>query len=166
MPLQVRRAVVALVGSAALALAANPAPAAADGQVATATALQTTNGCVAGSGQNCSTFAGDPLSLYVTVTSTDGTVPTGTVTIFDSTVWGGTGNPVGSVQLDSNGFARYDGPGLSAGQHFVHATYAGDATHALSASDVLFVAVELNYDAVYLNWSPNPFQADRQSLTP
>src|SRR5258708_22421706 len=108
MPHRVRRAALTLAGCIVLAVSATPLPVAADGQAATATALQTTNGCVAGSGQNCATFAGDLLSLDITVTSTDGTVPTGSVTIFDSTVWGATGNPVGSVQLDSNGFARYD----------------------------------------------------------
>ncbi len=148
---------------AALAVAVAPLPALAD-QVPTATSLKTNNGCLAGSGINCTQFAGDTLDLLFSVTATDGTVPTGTVTIYDSTIWGATGNPIGSAQLDSNGNGYFDGPSPAAGQHFLHATYAGDAAHALSASDVLLMDIELNTDSVGLSWSSNTSQAG-QAIT-
>lgn len=144
----------------ALALAATlaPLPAAAD-QVSTATAMQTDNGCVANAVENCTTFATYPVVLNVSVTSSDGTIPTGTVTIYNSTVWGATGNPIGTVTLDNNGNAQYQGPALPVGQYFLHATYNGDAAHALSASYVMPFNVQPLYDTVYLYWSSNTSQA-------
>ena len=152
-----------LAAAAGLAAALAPVPALAD-QVATATSLQTNNGCVAGSGWNCTIFVGDTLDLLFSVTAADGSIPNGTVTIYDSTVWGATGNPIGSAQLDSNGNGYFLGQSPPAGQHFLHATYAGDASHALSTSGVLLMNVELNYDSVGLNWSTNTSQAG-QAIT-
>ncbi len=65
--------------------------------------------------------------IAVVLSSNGGSVPTGTVTFTSN------GNTIGSGTLDSSGVVTLT-PNLPAGNYTVVAAYAGDATHAPSAS--------------------------------
>ncbi len=71
--------------------------------------------------------------LIAVVISNNGTIPTGTVTFT------GNGNTIGSGTLDSSGVITLT-PNLPAGNYTIVAAYAGDATHAPSASQPVTIS--------------------------
>jgi hypothetical protein len=71
---------------------------------------------------------GQAITFTATV-SGSGSTPTGTVTFLVD------GTPIGSATLDSSGTATLTTAGLSAGSHYVLATYSGDANYSSIDSD-------------------------------
>ena len=77
---------------------------------------------VATSSLNPSTY-GDSVTVPIVITSSAGTIPTGTVSISDG------GTPIGTVTLDVTGHAVFTMPQLGAGSHVLVFTYSGDANY-------------------------------------
>lgn len=83
--------------------------------------------------------AGDPITFTATVGgAVGGLTPTGTVTFTDGSI------VLGTASVNSAGKAEFTTSALSVGNHFVSATYAGDANFAGAASPVLTQRVAAN----------------------
>jgi hypothetical protein len=79
--------------------------------------------------------AGKPLSVSVTVESAGGSMPTGTVRLFDGV------EPVGTAATLSDGKATIVWTPVAKGQHSLTVRYAGDSQHAGSESAAVAVRV-------------------------
>jgi hypothetical protein len=80
------------------------------------------------------TTGGSGATFEVKVSGTDGTVPSGTVSL-----WSGE-TPIAGAMLDGNGVATYTANALPAGTRQVTASYSGDAHFATSTSALAPVA--------------------------
>jgi len=86
-----------------------------------------------------------PIALTVSVTNAGVGVPSGTITITDGT------NPLGTVTLDNTGTASMTMPSLSAGNHSLVASYAGDGNNFTSTSQALVEAIALRSTSTVLS---------------
>lgn len=77
-----------------------------------------------------STLGGDPVTFTIEVTA-PGSVPTGSVTLFDG------GAPLNTSALDANGQATFTTSDLAGGPHVLTASYGGDAGHGTATSPPL-----------------------------
>ena len=94
-------------------------------------------------------LVGQSVVLRADVTTLTGDVPTGTVTFRDVLT------VLGTAPL-SGGVATLSVSNLTAGAHSLSATYAGDATHAASASTIVVHTVNRHATATALSSSANP----------
>jgi hypothetical protein len=120
-------------------------------QSATTTAL--------GSSANPSSIGNEVTFTATVAASAPGAgIPTGNV---DFTV---DGTSIGTVAVDGTGMAQVSTSALTAGNHDVIATYAGDANFTTSASSTLVQSVGLNATTTALTSSLNP-STQGQSVT-
>ena len=101
---------------------------------------------------------GQPVTLTATVTVTDGTAPTGTVSFVDN------GSVVGtaSVAPAQPWQATYTTAALAPGAHSLSAVYGGDGGHAPSTSTAVSQTVTSSATTVSLYSSVNPSTPDQQ----
>ncbi|MGA2651847.1 MAG: Ig-like domain repeat protein [Terracidiphilus sp.] len=97
------------------------------------------------------TYSGSPITLMATILGDFGPAPTGTVTFTDASANNGSGATIGTAPIGTplNGEAQtqFTVSNLSAGSHYITASYAGDANYVGSASmatEVSIIAMTLS----------------------
>ena len=88
------------------------------------------------------------LTYSATVSSEDGSTPTGVVTLAEL------GNDIASAALDASGKAEIRADGMAAGNHTLVAAYAGDSTHINSQSMSVIAQAAPAADSFALSISP------------
>lgn len=122
-----------------------------DAAVTTAAVAITGNNDPNRAGGTSSAFAaGTTLSLTVTVTSSTGVVPTGTVTLLQNDV------AIGSASLNASGDAIFQTSALTPGAYAFTANYSGASGFAPSSSVKIFTSVADYVPVISLASSVNP----------
>lgn len=99
-------------------------------------------------------YFGQSVDGYASVTTTDGSTPTGNITFYDGTtdICQIPVSPMSSCPAST-------GTGFTVGIHSLTAVYSGDATHTGSTSNAVVLTVLANPTAVSLASSSNPATA-------
>jgi hypothetical protein len=120
----------------------------------TQTINQASSATTIASNLNPATF-GQSVTFTVSVQSSAGGTPTGTVTLMDGTT------SLGNSSLSSGGGAQFTLGGLSAGSHSVTAVYSGDANFTASTSAALVETVNQGATTTALTSSASPSAFDQ-----
>jgi hypothetical protein len=96
-------------------------------------------------------YFGQSVDGYASVTTSDGSTPTGIITFYDG------GQDICSIAVAQQGSCSADtGTGFAVGSHTITAVYSGDATHTGSTSNAVTVVVVQDVTTVSLTSSANP----------
>ena len=115
--------------------------------LATAASAQSQATVALSASQNPAVY-GSSVSYSLVVSA--GTVPTGTVTLYDS------GSPVGTAALDTTGSSTLTLSTLAAGTHLLSARYGGDGTYSSSTSATLTETITTTDPGLTIVSSDNP----------
>ncbi len=99
-------------------------------------------------------YFGQSVNGYASVTTSDGSTPTGTITFYD-----GTTNICQIPVSPMSTCPASTGADFSVGSHSLTAVYSGDATHRGATSNAVVITVLANPTAVSLASSANPTTA-------
>jgi len=96
---------------------------------------------------------GTDVTFSGTVTGSSGTIPTGTVTLYDG------GSSIGSASLAADGSATLDSASLAIGTHALSVAYSGDGTYLSSTSSTVTLTITQASPVLSLSSSANPSMA-------
>ncbi len=95
-------------------------------------------------------YFGQSVDGYANVTTSDGSIPTGTITFYDGAT------NICQIPVTPSSCPASTGTGFAVGAHTITAVYSGDATHAAATSNAVVITVLANPTAVSLVSSANP----------